>query len=243
MLLPIEQMWHRVELARDESTTFFLHLMYAGELLTKIVTAGFIAAITEDREGHRYRLAHKLVRADGLGDWTQALDEALGGPAAQHLLDAASDDRRALTERRSSSTWQHEAVTALSSALKSAGLEIDQLPTRIPLRLWFSNFVNLRNKTRGHGATTAGTCAKLSPDLETSIKLIIENLGLLKRPWAYLHRNLSGKYRVLPLGGDMSPFEKLKTTAAIADHRYRSLVDGVMYISESSLGLSSWTQQ
>jgi hypothetical protein len=48
MLLPIEQMWHRVELARDEDTTFFLHLMYAGELLTKLLTAAFIAAIADD---------------------------------------------------------------------------------------------------------------------------------------------------------------------------------------------------
>lgn len=227
MLLPIERMWHRVEFARDEDTTFFLHLMYAGEFLAKLITAGFIAAIADDREGHRYRLTHKLVRADGLGEWTQALDEALGGPAAQHLVDAASEDRRAFTERRVSGTWQHEAVTSLSEAVHSLGSEADQLPTRIPLRLWFPMFVSLRNKTRGHGATTPQLCAKVSPDLERSMKLIIDNLGLLKRPWAYLHRNLSGKYRVLALGGNMSTFDKLKTSAGVVDHRYRSLADGI----------------
>jgi hypothetical protein len=42
MLLPLERMWHRVDLAQDEDTTFFLHLMYAGELLTKLVTAAFV---------------------------------------------------------------------------------------------------------------------------------------------------------------------------------------------------------
>src|SRR5205823_1819617 len=102
MLLPIELMWHRVELARDEDTTFFLHLMYAGELILKVVTAGLIAAVAEDREGHRYRLTHRLIRADGLGEWAQALDETLAGPPAQHLVDAASEDRRAFIDRQPS---------------------------------------------------------------------------------------------------------------------------------------------
>jgi hypothetical protein len=63
MLLPLEIMWHRVDLARSDSdTTFFLHLLYLGEMLSKLVTAGFVAAISDDREMHRYRLVHKLVR-------------------------------------------------------------------------------------------------------------------------------------------------------------------------------------
>jgi hypothetical protein len=227
MLLALERMWHRVDLARDEDTTFFLHLMYAGELLMKLVTAAFVAAVADDREGHRYSLVHKLIRADGLGDWNQALDEALVGPATQHLLTAASDDRRAMTERLPANTWQHEAVRALGSGLESLGLQLDPLTTRMPLRQWFAGFVNLRNKTRGHGATTPALCAKISPGLEQSIKLIIDNLSLLDRSWAYLHRNLSGKYRVLSLGGDISPFERLKTTSAVTDHRYHTLVDGV----------------
>lgn len=69
MLLPLKRMWDRVELARSDSdTTLFLHLLYAGEMLTKLVTAGFISAIEDDRERHRYRLVHRLIRADGIGD-------------------------------------------------------------------------------------------------------------------------------------------------------------------------------
>jgi hypothetical protein len=66
MLLPLSMMWHRVHLARDDSdTTFFLHLLYTGEMLTKLVTAGLVAAIPDDREGHRYRLTHRLVVLTG----------------------------------------------------------------------------------------------------------------------------------------------------------------------------------
>jgi hypothetical protein len=65
----------------------------------------------------------------------------------------------------------------------------------------------------------------LSSDIEQSIKLIIDHLPILQRPWAYLHRNLSGKFRVIPLGGDTSSFDPLKTSAGAA--RHRNLSDGV----------------
>jgi hypothetical protein len=228
MLLPLARMWDRVDLARDDAdTTFFIHLLYAGEMLTKLITAGFVAAVADDRERHQYRLAHKLIRADGLGEWVQALDEALVGPPAQHLLESASEDRRAFIERCASGTWQHEAVATLLTVLRSVALDTDPPSARIPLRLWFPAFANFRNKTRGHGAPTPEICAKLSPSLEQSIRLILENVPLLKRPWAYLHRNLSGRYRVIPLGGDMSDFEKLKTSAATLDRHYRAFADGV----------------
>ena len=38
MLIPLARMWERVEIARQDSdTALFLHLMYAAELLVKLV--------------------------------------------------------------------------------------------------------------------------------------------------------------------------------------------------------------
>lgn len=85
----------------------------------------------------------------------------------------------------------------------------------------------LRNATRGHGAPTPGICARAAPHLEQSIKLIMENLPLFQRPWAYLYRNLSGKYRVIPLGGDASAFEQLKTATGANLPQYRGLSDSI----------------
>jgi NB-ARC domain len=56
---------------------------------------------------------------------------------------------------------------------------------------------------------------------------VSERLPLLQRPWAYLHRNLSGKYRVVPLGGDVSSFDQLKTTSGARAPQFRGLKDGV----------------
>lgn len=50
--------------AADCDTALFSELLYVGEILLKITVAAFVSAIEEDREHHRYRLLHGLVRAD-----------------------------------------------------------------------------------------------------------------------------------------------------------------------------------
>jgi hypothetical protein len=230
MLEPMEMMWRRVELARnDADTTLFLHLLYAGEMLSKLITAAFVSAIVDDRERHRYALIHGLLRSDGLGDWVHTLDESLIGPASQHLLHSANTDRRSLTEKFGQGAWQYEAVLLLSNVLRGITADNERPSVKLSLRQWFAGFANLRNKTRGHGATTPQVCAQICPDLEKSIRLIYKNLPLLQRPWAYLHRNLSGKYRVIPLGESSrsTAFDDLKTNSGAKASQYRSLEDGV----------------
>ncbi|WP_155723009.1 NB-ARC domain-containing protein [Gluconobacter potus] len=46
------------------------------------------------------------------------------------------------------------------------------------------------------------------------------NNPLLNASWAYLHRNLSGKYRVVPLGGDQSPFDDLKKAKGVLSENF-----------------------
>lgn len=122
---------------------------------------------------------------------------------------------------------QHEAVQELQEVLRGVHSDAQPLGDRVSLRSWFTKFAEVRNKTRGHGATTPATCAKLAPRLRSSINLLITNDPVFKRPWAYLHRNLSGKYKVVELGGDAAAFAGLKTASAIRGDNYP---DGV-YIS------------
>jgi hypothetical protein len=48
------------------------------------------------------------------------------------------------------------------------------------------------------------------PKLESSLAAVSHRLGLFSEPWAYLRRNLTGKYRVIMLAGDSASFEHLK---------------------------------
>jgi hypothetical protein len=216
MLTPLKSILDRAERGRaDSDTTLFLDLLYAGEAALKLTVAAFVSAIQDDRERHRYRLIHRLVRADGLGDWSQALDDTLTGPASQHMFATAKDDRRALTERLGPGSWQYEAVSLLQDTLRRVAPGLEPTSSRVALRNWFFHFPELRNKTRAHGAPTSTLCAAASPDLERSIRLICENNPLFQRQWAYLHRNLSGKYRVVPLGSGTASFDHLKVRSNV----------------------------
>jgi hypothetical protein len=209
-------MQDRVLYARNESdTAYFYSLLFYGEMLTKMVTLGLVSALSDDVERHRYRLFHRLVHADGLGDWPSVLDDALTGPASQHLLLPAREEQRQLTERHDPGVWQSEAARLLHACLTSLDPSTDPLPAKIDLRKWFAWFTLLRNRTRGHGAQLAQHCANILPELERSLDLILRNFRLFHRQWAYLHRNLSGKYRVVPLTADVNAFDHLKSTADV----------------------------
>jgi hypothetical protein len=213
----------RISRAREDSdVAYFFDLLIAGEMVLKLATAWLIACLEDDRERHRYRLEFDLVRADGLGTWSSALDDALTGPASQVLTDEGRGVRRELTQAFSTdgSEWQPKAVALLHEA-RAAVEDASPLPAKVAARRWFADFAELRNRTRAHGATLPSTCSGACEPLHRSIQLIIDNLALFRASWVHLHRNLSGKYRVTDLGNGTKPFDYLK---ASKDH---SLANGI----------------
>ena len=207
-------MFDRVEVARSESeTALFYDLMIAGELVLKLVVAGLTSAIAEDRDRNRYRIEHRLARADGLGEWAGALEDLVTGPAAQHLSITAYEERRELTQRWSEAeaAWQRLAIDLLEETCDQVDPTRQNRPApKVSLARWFDSFVWLRNRTRAHGAPTGGKCARAVETLEESILQLAENFRLFDRPWAYLKRNITGKYRVIRICGDVEAFEYLK---------------------------------
>jgi NB-ARC domain len=227
---PLLRMLESVEVARSETdVSLFLQLLYLGEMLTKTAAAGLVAAVTDDRDRHRYRQLHRLVRANSLGDWSNVIDEVLAGPASQFLSPKARDLQKELTQRCNAGSWQHEAATALHGCVKIVDVGFDPLPVVIDGRRIFSLFVALRNRTRGHGATQGDTCSRLCVPLERALRLVIDNFSLLSMPWAFLHRNLSGKYRVTALTDNVSSFADFKTGTS------HTLTDGIyLYLDASA---------
>ncbi|MEU5912893.1 ATP-binding protein [Micromonospora sp. NPDC047527] len=196
----------------DSDTSYFFDLLYMGECLVKLLTLELLAALQDDRQQHRYSLEYRLVRANGIGEWADVLDEALTGPASQLLVPAARDSQRALSVQvgPSETCWQRNAVSLLNEACRSLDPSILELSRqKVSFRQWVRQFVWLRNRTRGHGAPTASALSKVCPKLEDSLLQVIESAPAFSRPWAYVRRNLSGKYRVSGFGGDRGPFSSL----------------------------------
>jgi len=195
----------------DSDSAYFQALILKLEYLTKLVTAGVLACVGDDADRHRYSQEHALVRADSMGDWVHALNDALRGPTAQFFLPGSQDVAKDLNERVGPGDWRHSAVTALANAAEQVGLDT-QLGTRLSLRQFFDIGVQFRNRTRGHGATTTEQQSRACPYLKMALDNLADNIKLFDLPWAYLHQNLSGKYRISPLSGKVSCFDYLKRT-------------------------------
>jgi len=214
---PINRMWERVKRSHgDSETALGLDLLAMGEMVIKLTASGFIAAIADDPKRLRYSQIYRLVRADGLGEWSAAIDETLSGSPSKCLIEAAYTDQAELTKPFGSNSWQYDALSLLYDSLRIIGQTVED-KQKLEGRKWFSAFVRLRNKTKGHGAIQSDVWGKLYPYLQESISLVTENFSLFKRPWAYLYRKLSGAYRVTYWGESTSDaFENLKTAREIA---------------------------
>lgn len=199
----------------DSDATRFWELTYAGEFVTKLTAATLIASIDDSKDRDRYSLEHKLVRADGIGEWVQAIEQSLSGPPASHLNSEAHDTRNQIT-MRDDTGWRAEAVSDLENVLRISydpSLNVKEKPS---LRLWFNLFIQLRNKARGHGAPTPAKLSAAVVQLENSLNKVIDNLPAQSLDCAYLHRNLSGKYRVIQLTQGSSKFDILKSSEALS---------------------------
>ena len=200
----------RIELDREDSDSAYFHaLTLKLEYVTKLVTAGILACVGDDSDRHRYSVEHTLVRADSLGEWVRALNTILVGPGAQFFLPSSSQVIKDLTERVGPGDWRHSAVISMKNAAENVGADVN-IGRRVALRQLFEIGVQLRNRSRGHGATTTEQYSRASPHLHSALTALTENLPLFALPWGYLHQNLSGKYRVSTLSGDTSCFDYLK---------------------------------
>ena len=209
--LPFEHVASRIAIDRSDSdVALFYSLLFYGEVLTKTVVAGMVSSLVEERDRNQYRLLHRLVRADGIGEWATVLDDVLVGQASVHIRQVAREEQHQLTQGIAPGHWQHDAVALLLDCADTMGVECDSLPRKTAARLWFQLFATLRNKTRGHAAPQGQQCADACGPLERSVGLFVERFTLFQRPWAYLHQNFSRKYRVTPIAGDQSSFEHLK---------------------------------
>lgn len=157
------------------------------------------------------------MRADGLGDWAASLDDILKGPALHQLCEPAKqNDKADLVQPCGAGSWQHEAIMSLKTVLDSLKLQYDPLPVKLDGRRWFSMFATLRNGTRGHGATLPSIKSEACPHLEKSIRLFTEHFSLFKREWAYLFRNISGKYRVTKISSSAQAFDSFRNSTHTA---------------------------
>ena len=210
--LPIEQMIKRVLESKEESdSSYFYDLVALGEMLTKFTTLFLVANIEDDVDRTRYRFLYQLVRADGIGEYAQVINNIATGSPADYLPNTVCNTEIVeLNSKVGDVSWQKSALDYLRDVLVDLDIQVNDFSRKSSLRLWFSNFSELRNKTKGHGSPTAHQCSKVVASLEKSIWIVYENLSLFKRNWAFLHQSNNLKYRVSEFGKKTGEFDFLK---------------------------------
>jgi hypothetical protein len=223
---PVQQMVDRVENAKTESESAYFHeLLYLGEFLLKLATIELVAFVEEGIDGHRYDLERRIVGADSVGTWAGIIDDALQGPASQHLSDSGRESQRALTTSQppAADTWQRRAIDHLNLTLRQFDQDAEDVSRkRSSMRQWLRDFAALRNRTRGHGTPLPSRMGEAADHLDRSLRDVVTHIPFMNRSWAHLRRGLSGKYRVSEIGGNREDFSKFsrETTHAITDGIY-----------------------
>ena len=84
--VPLKLMLERVDKAKQDSdTAFFFDLLLFGEFLEKTIVSALVAGIEDEKTRARYSQLHRLVRADGIGEWQSVVDEIMGGVSSGSL--------------------------------------------------------------------------------------------------------------------------------------------------------------
>lgn len=183
--------------------------MYGLEMIIKIVAAELIASMNDDRDKLRFRIQQKLIKADGIGDWVSEIEQVISGPSFLLIEEGAKQYVQDLTKKYKYGN-QYEAYKKFLEVLECIGLVVEN-SSRASILDIIRLFPRLRNKTRGHGAPLPSTLESCCEPLADCVDKLIANISLFDLPCAHLHRNISGKFRVSRIGGELSEeFEALK---------------------------------
>lgn len=169
--LPLANMLKRAEASKEESdTAYFYDLMSIGELVVKFTALFLVANIEDDVDRTRYRYEYRLVRADGIGEYSDIISEITTGSAANYLPRCVRDTEIVeLNSRAIDDSWQGIALIEIGKVLNNLNIQGNSRTNKSSIKIWYSNFSILRNKTKGHGSITASQCTSIVQLLENSI--------------------------------------------------------------------------
>ena len=114
----------------DSSADSFLLLSYLVEAAIKAIAIGLHAGVRAGAPQSAYAIAYSLVRADGLGDWEEAIGRMSSHPLAGYLPPDFHQALAWLTKRRSPGDAVGLSGAAPAVEMLRCGLGMDSLGDR-----------------------------------------------------------------------------------------------------------------
>jgi NB-ARC domain len=200
---PLAQVANRLNIVGPyNSADTFLTASYLSEAAVKIFASTLHSALSLHHAQHAYKLAYDLVRADGLGVWTSSIEKATSMPLSSFLPPDFSPLLEWATRRRTKpeDEWCREALACTNEILGELGVEIEQT-RRESVRNLLNGLVQIRNKTKAHGALGPDFFSFANEPYIRAVSLLVENCPLFKWRWIHLSMREKGPARGVLLQG------------------------------------------
>lgn len=187
----------------DNGSDSFLHASYVAEAALKLVVVSFHAALSANDEERAYEIGYRLIRANGLGQWEQALRRVTSLPHVGSLPRSTNQLTEWVTKRRSrqGSGWFSDALNSLVSVVDCIGDVGLSLPQNPSVEDLVHGLVLIRNKTKAHGAYGADFFARVNTSYINAVSEFVESCPLFQAQWIYRRpdhrRNDKGVYVAL----------------------------------------------
>jgi len=199
---------------QDASADTFLITSYISESILKTLVIALCASVRKSSPASAYRFEYEIVRSSGLGSWESTLSSisshAYVGYVTQELQPIVAWVTRKRT--RAEDKWARDAVNGCIEILKLLGITDNEVPRVVTMRHLISQLVQIRNKTKAHGAVGPDFFRKANSPYVNLTKLILENLPILDWDWFYFSWKRSDSLKAVKTIGN-SPFQIYDTNA------------------------------
>lgn len=195
----------------DSSADSFLLLSYLFEAIIKAIGIALYAGLRVGSPQNAYAIAYDLVRADGLGDWEDAINKMSAHPIAGYLPPDFHQLLSWLTKRRSTadSGGLPSAISAVNELRRCTGMDALDDRNLQTIRHLIRELIITRNKTKAHGAFGPDFFAQANPYYAQLVKILIESCPLFTIDWLHLSiRLVKGNVRGVRLQGPSPVYMK-----------------------------------
>ena len=188
----------------EASGDTFLMASYVVESLIKTVAVALCAGVKRSSPRTAYRFEHDIARADGLGSWESMIGQCTGQSYAGYVDSDLQPLLAWLTKKRTRSDdeWTRKIGDLCASVLRLLDVEDAFPPKKLTARHLLSQLVQIRNKTKAHGAVGPDFFEQANDKYLAALELLLEHCPVLGWEWYHVTlRPTRGSVRAISLRG------------------------------------------
>jgi tetratricopeptide (TPR) repeat protein len=172
----------------NESGDTFLAISYVVESVIKTIAIALCATLRKTSANNAYKFEYDLIHSDSLGVWESAIStissHAYAGFASQDVQPVIAWLNKKRT--KADDQWTRDAIKDCQKIFEALGITENEPPRMPTAKYLLSQLVQIRNKTKAHGAVGPDFFRKANQYFLNATRLLVENLPMQSWDWIYL---------------------------------------------------------